>query len=96
MVKVVMVAPGSHGRDEADPGSAICQWLSRHGARVEAAVLPKTLPRVADVISRHAADEEAHLIVMGAYSHSRFRESLLGGATRDMLANAAVPVLMAR
>ncbi|MBL4557329.1 MAG: universal stress protein [Rhodobacteraceae bacterium] len=41
-------------------------------------------------------DEQANLIVMGAYSHSRFRESLLGGATRDMLADAVMPVLMAR
>jgi nucleotide-binding universal stress UspA family protein len=95
-VKVVMVAPGSHGREEADPGSEISRWLSRHGADVEAVVLPKTLPRVADTISRYAADEQASLIVMGAYSHSRFRESLLGGATRDMLASATIPVLMAR
>lgn len=95
-VKVAMVAPGSHGRDEADPGGEISRWLSRHGATVEAVTLPKTLPRVADVITRYAADEQANLIVMGAYSHSRFRESLLGGATRDMLADAAVPVLMAR
>jgi nucleotide-binding universal stress UspA family protein len=95
-VKVVMVAPGRHGRDESDPGGEISRWLSRHGARVEAAVLPRTLPRIADTISRYAMDEQANLIVMGAYSHSRFRESLLGGATRDMLADAVMPVLMAR
>lgn len=95
-VKVVMVAPGSHSRDIADPGAEISAWLARHGARVEATVLPKTLPRIADVIARYAQDEEATMIVMGAYGHSRFRESILGGATRDMLANATMPVLMAR
>jgi hypothetical protein len=95
-VTVVMGAPGRHGRDESDPGGEISRWLSRHGARVEAAVLPRTLPRIADTISRYAMDEQANLIVMGAYSHSRFRESLLGGATRDMLADAVMPVLMAR
>ena len=31
---------------------------------------------------------------MGAYGHSRFREAILGGATREMLENAQVPVLM--
>jgi nucleotide-binding universal stress UspA family protein len=31
---------------------------------------------------------------MGAYGHSRFREALLGGATRDMLEAANLPVLM--
>jgi nucleotide-binding universal stress UspA family protein len=32
---------------------------------------------------------------MGAFGHSRFREAILGGATRDMLENAAVPVFLA-
>jgi nucleotide-binding universal stress UspA family protein len=36
------------------------------------------------------------LLVMGAYSHSRLREMLLGGATHHVLKNAASrPVLMA-
>jgi nucleotide-binding universal stress UspA family protein len=35
-------------------------------------------------------------MVMGAYSHSRLREMLLGGATRHILKNASVrPVLLA-
>jgi nucleotide-binding universal stress UspA family protein len=34
------------------------------------------------------------LLVMGAYGHSRLRESILGGATREMLEAATVPVLM--
>jgi nucleotide-binding universal stress UspA family protein len=32
---------------------------------------------------------------MGAYSHSRFREYVIGGVTRDYLANFPVPVLTA-
>jgi nucleotide-binding universal stress UspA family protein len=36
------------------------------------------------------------MLVMGAYSHSRLRELLLGGVTRHVLANvAATPVFMA-
>jgi nucleotide-binding universal stress UspA family protein len=31
---------------------------------------------------------------MGAYSHSRLRQLILGGVTRYMLANADMPVLM--
>lgn len=37
----------------------------------------------------------ASMIVMGAYSHNRFRETILGGMTHFMLKNATVPVLMA-
>jgi len=33
--------------------------------------------------------------VMGAYSHSRLREIVLGGVTRDILRDMNVPVLMA-
>ncbi|HZX71811.1 MAG TPA: universal stress protein [Rhodanobacter sp.] len=36
----------------------------------------------------------ADLLVMGAYSHSRLRERVLGGATRDVLTHAQIPVLM--
>ncbi len=42
-----------------------------------------------------AADRGADLIVMGAYGHSRFREWILGGATRHVLEHMQVPVFMA-
>jgi nucleotide-binding universal stress UspA family protein len=34
------------------------------------------------------------LIEMDAFGHSRWRERLLGGATRDVLGSMTVPVLM--
>jgi nucleotide-binding universal stress UspA family protein len=40
-------------------------------------------------------DTGADLLVMGAYGHSRLREMILGGATRDVLSAAGIPVLMA-
>lgn len=50
---------------------------------------------VADQILDCVADLGADLLVMGAYGHSRFREMVLGGATRGILRDADVPVLMA-
>ena len=47
------------------------------------------------MIAAHVERDEIDLIVMGAYGHSRFREAILGGATRNMLEQASVPVLMA-
>jgi nucleotide-binding universal stress UspA family protein len=41
------------------------------------------------------AELDADLLVMGAYGHSRLREMILGGVTRDILRNTNVPVLMA-
>ena len=57
--------------------------------------MPRTLPRISDVILRYVADKDADLLVMGAYGHSRFREAILGGATRNLLEMAEIPVLMA-
>ncbi|MCC1491699.1 universal stress protein [Cognatishimia sp. F0-27] len=95
VVHVVVIDPPSHGADRSDPGGRVAQYLSRHGMRVEIDVLSKSLPRVSDVLSRHVVDMDADMIVMGAYGHSRFREAILGGATRNMLEKASVPVFMA-
>jgi len=73
----------------------LSQYLARHEVRVEIDVLSKTLPRISDVLMRHAVDVSADLMVMGAYGHSRFREAIFGGATRAMLEHATLPVLMA-
>jgi nucleotide-binding universal stress UspA family protein len=50
---------------------------------------------VSDVLARQIRDQSADLLVMGAYGHSRLREAILGGATRDLLETAEVPVLLA-
>lgn len=95
-VSVTVVDPPAYGPERSDPGGLLCQMLVRHGVRAEVVVLAQSAPRVSDALARHARDLDADLLVMGAYGHSRFREYLLGGATRDMLEGASVPVLMAR
>lgn len=94
-VYITIVDPASHGPERSDPGGMLCQMLVRHGVHAEVSVLAKTLPRVSDVLARHVTDRDAELLVMGAYGHSRFRGAILGGATRNMLEKAEVPVLMA-
>jgi nucleotide-binding universal stress UspA family protein len=95
MVQIVVIDPPAHGSERSDPGGLLCQLLVRHGVHAEVSVLAKTLPRVSEVLSRHVRDVDADLLVMGAYGHSRFREAILGGATRDMLEHAEVPVFLA-
>ena len=94
-VRIVVIDPPVHSPTRSDPGGLLSQYLSRHGVNCEIDVLSKTLPRVSDVLMRHAADVEADMIVMGAYGHSRFREAILGGATRNMLEHAKIPVFLA-
>jgi nucleotide-binding universal stress UspA family protein len=94
-VQIVVIDPPAHGPERSDPGGLLCQLLVRHGIRAEVSVLARTLPRVSEVLARHARDFDAGLLVMGAYGHSRFREAILGGATRNMLEGADIPVLLA-
>ncbi|MFZ9199206.1 MAG: universal stress protein [Paracoccaceae bacterium] len=95
-VDITVIDPSPLGAERSDPGGLLCQMLVRHGVHAEVSVLARSLPRVSDVLARHVLDEDADMLVMGAYGHSRFREAILGGATRNMLEQATVPVLMAR
>lgn len=94
-VQIVVVDPPPHGPERSDPGGLLCQLLVRHGVKAEVTVLARTLPRVSEVLARQARDLDAGMLVMGAYGHSRFREAILGGATRNMLEAAELPVFLA-
>lgn len=94
-VCIAIVDPPPHSPERSDPGGLLTQMLARHGVRAEVAVLARTLPRVSDILMRHMNDIDAGLLVMGAYGHSRLREAILGGATRNVLENAEAPVFLA-
>jgi nucleotide-binding universal stress UspA family protein len=94
-VDVVMVDPPSHSPERSDPGGAVTLMLARHGIRAEVSILSRTLPRISECLSRFAREHDIDMIVMGAYGHSRFREAVLGGPTRDMLEQSDLPLFMA-
>lgn len=94
-VIITVIDPPSFGEERSDPGGNLCQMLVRHGVNAEVAVLAKTQPRISDVLARHCMDQAADMLVMGAYGHSRFREAILGGATRNTLELATLPVFLA-
>ena len=75
-------------------GADLLQYLGRHGVHAEIS-RQRTKTDIGSTLLSLAADMSSDLIVMGAYGHSRFRESLLGGATRTVLEAMTVPVLMA-
>ena len=76
------------------PPDALVPYLSRHG--VKAAIHARQLGSrsIGDALLEAALGFEADLLVMGAYGHSRLREWVLGGATRDILISAELPLLM--
>ena len=95
LVRVVVIGPPQHGPERSDPGGMPSQLQPRQGLTCESDGLSTTKTRASDALIGHATDTAADLIVMGAYGHSRFREAILGGATRNMLEQAKIPVLMA-
>lgn len=87
----------AHG---AEPGADIARYLLRHGVGSTIAVCRSDhrLGRPGDIgkaLLAHAAGLGCDLLVMGAYGHSRFRETILGGVTRTVLREMTIPVLMA-
>jgi nucleotide-binding universal stress UspA family protein len=68
--------------------------LARHGLNAVPETTRTASGLVADAILHRAAELDAGAIVMGAYGHSRLREMILGGVTRDMLLHTGRPLLM--
>jgi len=74
--------------------AAITAHLERHGLRVSHVDLPVAGQPVGAVLQDGARSQGAGLLVMGAFGHSRVRDFVLGGATRLVLENLRVPVLL--
>lgn len=85
--------PGPAATQSPQRLGAVQQWLAWHGVDAQVRQVVTKLD-VGNALLSHAAGLGADLIVMGAYGHARWTERVLGGATRTLLANMTVPVLM--
>ncbi len=75
--------------------ASLLEYLAAHG--IKATLHTATSGRgidSAELILSQIADLGADLLVMGAYGHSRAREFILGGATREILQAMTVPVML--
>ena len=91
--QVTVVTVGEIGRSAS--AADLVGYLGQHGVKaVHEALAPEHATTGATLLS-YAGRTQADLLVMGAYGHSRLREMILGGATRDVLATTTVPILMA-
>jgi nucleotide-binding universal stress UspA family protein len=93
-VEVVTVTEKRKHVDVDLPGFTITRHLARHGINAELRKLPSA-GDVANTLLSYLADSGADLLVMGGFGHSRLREFILGGVTRDILSTMTAPVLMA-
>lgn len=73
---------------------AVQDFLRHHEITAEAHLFNRSERAIGEALQQAALDRGAGLLVMGAYGHSRIREFVLGGATRTVLADRRMPILM--
>jgi nucleotide-binding universal stress UspA family protein len=94
-VTVLVVEEADKPETKSDLASAeICATLARHGVKVTAQQVKPARGDAGVELLAQVAAHKCDLLVMGCYGRSRFREYVLGGATRHVLHNVTVPVLM--
>jgi nucleotide-binding universal stress UspA family protein len=94
-VKLAVINPDVLTELHGDqPGADMALYLARHGAQVEV-VVERTRATCGEALCALARSCGAGLMVNGAFGHSRYREWMLGGTTRELLERAPVPLLIA-
>lgn len=88
---VLIVDPPS----DPKPGADVKAHLARHNVVAEVVTTESDGRPIADVVLDEARRISADLLIMGAYGHTRLREQVFGGATRDMLTGSESPILVA-
>jgi len=89
----VVVLDGGAGEHGAD-GAALIRYLEKRGVTAERKPI-QARSHPGRAILTAAAEAGADTLMMGAYGHSREMEAMLGGATRDVVEEARMPVIVA-
>jgi nucleotide-binding universal stress UspA family protein len=89
--QVFLATVGADARH--DGAEDVARHLVRHGAHAAVHHL-QTVDDDGSEIMRFALLHDADLIVLGAYGHSRLREWMFGGVTRDLLDRSPLCCLM--
>lgn len=93
-VLVLRGRPSTKGHG-SEPGADIAHHLARHGFQTSVVAVDGYDRSDAEALVDGAREQGAALLALGAYGHSRLRETILGGVTRDLLGGAPLPLLFA-
>ena len=94
--EVFVAVVGEDGSEGEDGAPDVAAFLTRHGVASAAVLRPGVEISVAHTLQSTAEPRGADLIVTGAYGHSRLREWVFGGVTRDLLDQTNLCCLMSR
>ena len=90
----VVVVTGEKDLSENVPGTEVAPHLVRHGVNVTVTDVAVEREDVAETLRHRAIEFGAHMIVMGAFVHSRLRQLVLGGTTQSLLKSSPVPLFL--
>lgn len=90
----ILSADGYQRRGPAAPDLAA--YLSLHGVHADIVMFQSVGNSVGAGLLAAARDFGCDLLAMGAYSHSRLRQLILGGVTRHVLEHGSLPIMMNR
>jgi nucleotide-binding universal stress UspA family protein len=76
-------------------GEQVVRYLERNGVPVSPHKVEAGDRSTGEAVLAAAESLGCDLLVKGAFTQSRLRQMIFGGATRHILANAALPILMA-
>jgi len=92
-VHLITIAEGAPPANRL-PATDASEYLGYHGLSSELHAVPAGDDGIAATIGATAAARGAEILVMGGYGHSRFREAMLGGATRELLKSPGGALLL--
>lgn len=91
---VVILAIAEDDRTANAPAGELAAYLAWHGIAADCKVMPGAGSHAGEALLRECAAQGVDLLVMGAYTHSRLRQMILGGVTRHVLHHAEIPCMM--
>ncbi len=92
----VRVLSAAEYQRSGPPAQDLLPYLALHNVHAELGTFKARERDVGAGLLAATAEFGCDLLAMGAYSHSRLRQLILGGVTRHVLEHAALPVLMSR
>lgn len=92
--KTVMIIVVPESDTMAEDAKGLADYLLWQGVTASVKTYAPDYRHVGEELLAEAMKAGAELLVLGAYTHSRLRQMIMGGVTQQVLAGAQIPVLM--
>lgn len=92
--KSVTVITADTSATDRPVGEELVTYLGWHGIAAKSVFFSPAGHSIGEALLKETEKQNCDMLVMGGYSHSRVRELILGGVTRDVIEQTTLPVLM--